>query len=359
MSDKLDRQTAFSGTKEVSPKLVFNVKALEIYLKSHMKGYTGDLSVSQFKGGQSNPTYYLQSSSGQYVLRRKPPGKLLPSAHAVDREFKVISGLHAQGFPVAKPYIYVEDESVIGTSFYVMDFVSGRIIWDPALKQVSLDERKAIYKELPARLAQLHSYHPSEIGLGDYGRGENYVSRQVERWSKQYRMSETMRIPAMEELISWLPEHLPPSQTPTLVHGDFRLDNTILHPTKPEVLAVLDWELSTIGDPLADMTYYLLAWVLPRSHDGAGTGTLVGENITALGIPPLEEIAARYGEATGRDALPYLNTYMAYNLFRLACILQGIVGRVRDGTAANADASRMAAMVTPLADKAREFMMKA
>jgi aminoglycoside phosphotransferase (APT) family kinase protein len=359
MSDKLDRQTAFSGVKEVSEKLAFDVKALELYLKSHMKGYAGDLSVKQFKGGQSNPTYFMESASGQYVLRRKPPGKLLPSAHAVDREFKIISGLHPQGFPVAKPHVLCEDEGVIGTSFYVMDFVSGRIIWDPALKQVSTDERQAIYRELPKRLAQLHSYTPSEIGLGDYGRGENYVSRQVDRWSKQYRMSETLAIPSMEELISWLPAHLPPAQTPTLVHGDFRLDNTILHPEKPEVLAVLDWELSTIGDPLADLTYYLLAWVLPRSQDGAGTGTLVGEDIAALGIPTMQEIAARYGEVTGLDALPHLNTYMAYNLFRLACILQGIVGRVRDGTASSADASRMASMVPLLANKARDFMMQA
>jgi aminoglycoside phosphotransferase (APT) family kinase protein len=312
MSEILNRQEAFSGTKAVSEKLMFDVGALEAYLKTRIEGFTTPLKVSQFKGGQSNPTYKLETPNRAYVLRRKPPGTLLPSAHAVDREFKVIAALHAQGFPVAKPYLYEPDSQVIGTPFYVMSCEEGRIIWDPALKDVQIPERQAIYKGMLGTLAQLHNYVPQEIGLGDYGKGENYVSRQTERWTKQYQLSETTKIDEMDRLIAWLPAHIPPQQATRLVHGDYRLDNCVLHATEPHVQAVLDWELSTLGDPLADFTYYLLAWVMPKSADGSGTGTLEGEDITLLGIPTLQEQARRYSALTGFDALPHLNTPRLY-----------------------------------------------
>ena len=221
--------------------------------------------MKQFRGGQSNPTYYLETPARKYVLRRKPPGKLLPSAHAVDREFKVISALHSQGFPVAEPVVYCADESVTGTAFYVMGFVEGRVIWVPEMPDSNPAERTAVFDAMNATLARLHSYEPSAIGLSDYGKGENYVARQVDRWSKQYRASETEKIDEMERIMEWLPAHLPPPAPVRLVHGDYRLDNMILHPSEPKVLAVLDWELSTLGDPLADFTYHCMQWHMPHS----------------------------------------------------------------------------------------------
>ncbi len=354
----LDREKAFTGTKPVNPALAFDEKALEAYLATRIEGFQGPLTVEQFKGGQSNPTYKLTTPGASYVLRRKPPGKLLPSAHAVDREFKVISGLHAQGFPVARPYLYEPDESVIGTAFYVMSFMNGRILWEPSLPSLSPDDRRAVFLSLNRTLARLHTFEPDKIGLGDFGKGENYVARQVDRWTKQYRASETQTVAAMDNLIAWLPDHIPPQKLVRLVHGDFRLDNCVLHPDKPEVMAVLDWELATLGDPLADATYHFLTWVMPRSKDGSGTGSLVGVDLDALNIPQLDEYAAIYAEATGNDPRPHLNTYLAYNFFRLTAILQGIVGRVRDGTAANSEAAKMGAMVVPLAEAGWHFAQK-
>ncbi|MGB7102327.1 MAG: phosphotransferase family protein [Xanthobacteraceae bacterium] len=352
-----DRQSTFSGTKEVSERLRFDVGRLEVYLRDHVKGFAGPITLSQFKGGQSNPTYLVETPQRRYVLRRKPPGKLLPSAHAVDREFRVISALYLQGFPVAEPVVYCADETVIGTAFFVMSHVEGRVFWEPEMPSSNRAERAQVYDAMNATLAQLHNFDPAAIGLSDYGRGENYVARQIERWSKQYRASETEKIEDMERLMVWLPANLPPSQPSRLVHGDYRLDNMILAPNAPKVMAVLDWELSTLGDPLADFSYHLMQWHMPQSE--AGTGSLVGFDLAALGIPLLGEYVDAYVKRTGLDPRPYLATYSAYNFFRIAAILQGIVGRVRDGTATSAFAAAKAGLVRPLAGKAWEFALQA
>jgi len=356
---QIDRQATYTGTKEVSAPLRFDAARLEAYLTANAPGFKGPLSVKQFRGGQSNPTYYLETPMRKYVLRRKPPGKLLPSAHAVDREFTVISALSAQNFPVAEPVIYCADESITGTAFYVMGFVEGRVIWEPDMPGSNPAERAAVYDAMNATLAKLHSYEPSAIGLADYGKGENYVARQVDRWSKQYRASETEKIDEMERLMAWLPAHLPPAGPVRLVHGDYRLDNMILHAREPRVLAVLDWELSTLGDPLADFTYHLMQWHMPSSDAGAGTGSLVGLDLAKLGIPALSDYVDAYVARTGLDPRPYLAVYSAYNFFRLAAILQGIVGRVRDGTATNENAPARAQMVRPLAATAWQFARQA
>jgi aminoglycoside phosphotransferase (APT) family kinase protein len=355
----MDRQTAYSGTKEVSAALRFDEGRLERYLAANAPGFCGPLRVEQFKGGQSNPTYRLTTPQRAYVLRRKPPGKLLPSAHAVDREFRVISALHRQGYPVAEPVIYCADEGVVGTPFYVMAYVDGRVFWNPDMAGCAPAERTAVYDAMNATMARLHSYEPAEIGLGDYGRGENYVSRQVERWSKQYRASETEKLDDMEALMEWLPRNLPPSGPARLVHGDYRLDNMILAHYAPRVLAVLDWELSTLGDPLADFTYHLMAWYMPPSEGTAGTASLVGRDLAALGIPALTDYVDLYVARTGLDPRPWLPVYMAYNFFRIAAILQGIVGRVRDGTATNENAPARALLVRPLAAVGRRFAREA
>jgi aminoglycoside phosphotransferase (APT) family kinase protein len=355
----IDRQTAFSGTKDVAAPLRFDAAALEAYLAAHAPGFAGPLTVRQFKGGQSNPTYLLETPARSYVLRRKPPGKLLPSAHAVDREFRVISALHAQDFPVAAPVLSCDDPSVVGTAFYVMGFVAGRVFWEPQMAGSNPAERAAVYDALNATIARLHAFDPAAIGLGDFGRGENYVARQVDRWSKQYRASQTETIDEMERLIAWLPSHLPPTAPVRLVHGDYRLDNVIVAPDSANILAVLDWELSTLGDPLADFTYHLMKWHVPPSDTGASTGTLVGEDIAALGIPTLERYVAAYVARTGLDPRPHLAVYLAYNFFRIAAIYQGIVGRVRDGTATSEFAPAKALMVQPYAATAWRFAQEA
>jgi len=351
----IDRQHAFTGTKEAAPALQLDAARLENYLKANVKDFVGPLTVKQFKGGQSNPTYLLETPARRYVLRRKPPGKLLPSAHAVDREFRVIRALHAQGFPVAEPLVYCADESVAGTPFYVMSFVDGRVFWEPQMPGSNPAERTAVYESMNETIARLHGFDPAQIGLGDFGRGENYVARQVERWSKQYRASETEKIDAMERLIAWLPEHIPPGGPARLVHGDYRLDNLIVAATAPKVVAVLDWELSTLGDPLADFTYHLMAWHMPHSESAAGTASLVGHDLKALGIPPMADYVDAYVAQTGLDPRPHLSVYLAYNFFRIAAILQGIIGRVRDGTATSEFAPAKAEMIRPLAEKAWEF----
>jgi len=352
-----DRQSTFSGTKEVAERLRFDVARLEAYLREHIKDFTGPLALAQFKGGQSNPTYLVDTPRRRYVLRRKPPGKLLPSAHAVDREYRVIGALHAQGFPVAEPILYCADDAIIGTAFFLMSYVEGRVFWEAEMPASNPAERAQVYDAMNATLARLHSFDPAAIGLADYGRGENYVARQVERWSKQYRASETEKIDEMDRLMAWLPAHLPPDQRPRLVHGDYRLDNLILAPDAPKISAVLDWELSTLGDPLADFSYHLMQWHMPPSE--AGTGSLVGHNLPALGIPSLADYVEAYVRRTGLDPRPYLPMYSAYNFFRIAAILQGIVGRVRDGTASSAVAAAKATLVRPLAAKAWEFARQA
>jgi aminoglycoside phosphotransferase (APT) family kinase protein len=348
-----DRQTTFSGTKEVAERLRFDIGRLEAYLREHVEGFAGPITLKQFKGGQSNPTYLVETPERRYVLRRKPPGKLLPSAHAVDREYRVIGALHAQGFPVARPILYCADETVTGTAFFVMSHVEGRVFWEAEMPSSNPAERAQVYDAMNATLARLHNFDPAAIGLADYGRGENYVARQIERWSKQYRASETETIEEMEQLMAWLPAHIPPPQPTRLVHGDYRLDNMILAPDAPDVVAVLDWELSTLGDPVADFAYHLMQWDMPPSE--AGTGSLVGQDLAALGIPSRDAYVEAYVRRTGLDPRPHLPTYSAYNFFRLAAILQGIVGRVRDGTATSAHAAARATLVRPLAAKAWEF----
>jgi aminoglycoside phosphotransferase (APT) family kinase protein len=356
---QIDRQDAFSGTKEVAAALRIDAARLADYLASKIPGFAGPLAVKQFKGGQSNPTYLLETPARRYVLRRKPPGKLLPSAHAVDREFRVIRALYAQRFPVAEPLVYCDDDSVAGTAFYVMSFADGRVFWEPQMPGASPAGRAAIYDSMNETLAKLHSFDPAAIGLGDYGKGQNYVARQVDRWSKQYRASETEKIEDMERLIEWLPSHLPPSPGTRIVHGDYRLDNLILDAAQPKVIAVLDWELSTLGDPLADFSYHLMAWHMPKSDSAAGTASLVGHDLAALGIPSMDAYADSYRKRTGLDPRPHLPVYMAYNFFRLAAILQGIIGRVRDGTATSEFAPTRAVLIRPLAEKAWEFATQA
>ncbi len=350
----LDAQSAFSGTREVDPRYRLDEAALDAWMRAHVSGYAGPLTVRQFKGGQSNPTYELVTPSAAYVLRRKPPGVLLPSAHAVDREFQVISALAAQGFPVAKPHALCLDETVIGSIFYVMNKVEGRIFWDLKLPGLTPVERRAVYEAQTDTLARLHAFDPSAIGLGDYGKAGNYFARQVGRWTKQYRASESEPVPAMDRLIAFLPESLPAEGPSRIVHGDFRLDNMILARDRAEVRAVLDWELSTLGDPMADFSYLLIAWAIPASLRNG----LAGADLEALGIPSVEETVERYAATTGMRPAN-LDWLYAYNLFRLAAICQGIAGRVRDGTAASAHAKTMAAQVGPLSDAAWGFATKA
>jgi aminoglycoside phosphotransferase (APT) family kinase protein len=356
---KIDRQVAFTGTKEVAEPLRFDPARLEAYLAREVAGFAGPLTVRQFKGGQSNPTYLLETPARRYVLRRKPPGKLLPSAHAVDREFRVISALASKGFPVAEPVLYCADDGIAGTAFYVMGFVDGRVFWNPEMPGSNPAERAAIYQAMCATLAQLHSYDPQALELSNFGRGENYVGRQVDRWSKQYRASETQKIDEMERLIEWLPAHIPPSASVRLVHGDYRLDNMIFAKDTPRVLAVLDWELATLGDPLADFSYHLMVWNMPPEETGAGTGSLTGFDLEALGIPSMTEYVEMYRARTGFDPRPHLAAYLAYNFFRIAAILQGIAGRVRDGTATSEHAAAKASMVRPLAEVGWRFAREA
>jgi aminoglycoside phosphotransferase (APT) family kinase protein len=351
----LDRQEAFTGTKEVAEPLRFPTARLEAWLAAHVPEFSAPLAVRQFKGGQSNPTYLLDTPSRQYVLRRKPPGKLLPSAHAVDREFRVISALHHQDFPVPEPVVYCNDSDVVGTPFFVMAYVEGRIFWEPDLPGSNPAERAAIYDAANVTIARLHGFDPVAIGLSDYGRGDNYVARQIARWSKQYRASETQTIDDMERLIEWLPQHLPPPGPVRLIHGDFRLDNAIIAADAPRLMAVLDWELSTLGDPLADFSYHLMKYHMPSTDTGGGTGTLAGHDLSALGIPSQQQYVDAYARRTGLDPRPYLNVYLAYNFFRIAAILQGIAGRVRDGTATSEHAAARALMVRPLAAMAWAF----
>jgi len=342
------RQQQFSGTAEVAPALRFDEGRLARWMRGRVPGFAPPLSVRQFKGGQSNPTYLLESPSGRYVLRRKPPGRLLESAHAVDREFRVISALHRHGFPVPQPYAYCDDDSVVGTAFFVMGYVEGRIFWDLELPDVPSAETAAIYDDVNRTIARLHIFDFRALGLADFGRPGNYFARQISRWTGQYRASETGRIEAMERLIEWLPGHVPEDDSVAIVHGDFRLDNLVIHPTEPRVVAVLDWELSTIGHPLGDFTYHLMAWQMPEI--GIGSTGLLGKDLAALGVPTEEEYVRRYCERTGRDGIPCRDFYSAYNFFRLAAILQGIAGRVRDGTAASAHAGKAARAVAPLAE---------
>jgi len=348
-------EEVFSGTKPVELIHRFDEGVLANWMSSNIAGYFGPLQVSQFKGGQSNLTYRLDTPSSSYVLRRKPAGKLLASAHAVDREYRVISSLHEAGFPVAKPFGLCSDETVVGTVFYIMSMEVGRVFWDGALPSLSKNERRTVYHSEIQTLARLHQYDPAEIGLESFGRPGNYCARQVDRWIKQYRASETLRIDHMERLIEWLPKTIPEQERVSVVHGDYRLNNVMFHPTEPRVLAVLDWELSTLGDPLADFANLLTSWAIPH----VGRAMLKGLDFTSLGIPTMDEAIAIYCAASGRTVIPHLDWYLAYNLFRLAAIMQGIAGRARDGTASSPRAVEEGKTATPLAAIAWEFAERA
>ncbi|HML07735.1 MAG TPA: phosphotransferase family protein [Xanthobacteraceae bacterium] len=348
-------EEAFVGTKPVEERHRLDEAKLDAWLKQNIEGYRGPLTLLQFKGGQSNPTYRIDTPTASYVLRRKPFGKLLPSAHAVDREFRVISALHKQGFAVARPYALCVDDGVIGAAFYIMSMVKGRVFWNATLPAQQPAERRAIFESEIATLAALHQFDPEKIGLGDYGKPGNYFARQIDRWSKQYRASETKLIPAMDRLIAWLPTSVPPQDRVSVVHGDYRLDNMIFHPVEPRVVAVLDWELSTLGDPLADFTYFLMNWAMPPE----GRSGLLGLDLTALGIPTMAQTIEFYCRRTERSGIPTLDWYFAYNLFRLAAISQGIAKRVVDGTAANERAREAGERATPLAEAAWNFAERA
>lgn len=319
---------AAPGTGEVLETHRFDVRALERFMERHVEGFRGPLEVRQFLGGQSNPTYHLGTPARAYVLRRKPPGKLLPSAHAVDREYRVITALAGTGVPVPKTYALSEDPDVIGTTFFVMDFVPGRVLSDPRLPAQSPAERAALYDAQSEVLARLHTVDWRAVGLAEFGRPGNYFTRQIHRWTSQYRASETEKIEAMEHLIVWMPEHIPGDDETTLVHGDYRLGNMIVHPTEPRIAAVLDWELSTLGHPLADLAYNCLPYRLSR-EDFEG---FAGEEPPA-GIPREEDYVAGYCRRAGRASIAEWDFYVAFAMFRLAAIAQGIMGRVIAGTA--------------------------
>jgi aminoglycoside phosphotransferase (APT) family kinase protein len=345
----VDKQTAFSGTGDVREQHRFDEARLQSWMQANVADFRGPLTVQQFKGGQSNPTYKLLTPTQNYVLRRKPPGALLASAHAVDREYRVITALHGVGFPVARTFGLCMDESVIGTAFYVMDCVDGRVIWDTRFPDVPIDTRAAYFDAMNATIAQLHTIDYAAIGLADFGKTGNYFERQIGRWSKQYLADDAAgRLADMDKLVEWLPAHIPPGDESTIVHGDYRCDNMIFHPTEPRVLAVLDWELSTLGHPLADFTYHLMMYRMPPGI----TAGLVGADLRALRIPSEDEYVAAYCRRTGRAGVGNLGFYMAFNMFRLAAIIHGIRGRVARGTAASAHARQMASFVEPLAELA-------
>ncbi|MEO0398082.1 MAG: phosphotransferase family protein [Pseudomonadota bacterium] len=345
----------FTGVGATPEHLKIDEAALTAYLKETIDGFEGPVTVEKFKGGQSNPTYRLTTPGGRYVLRRKPPGELLASAHAVDREYKVMTALGAQGFPVPRTYALCEDESVIGSMFFVMDCVDGRIFWDSGLPDIAREDKKPLYGALIDTLADLHQIDPDEAGLSDYGKKGNYFERQIARWSRQYKAAETETVAAMDRLIDWLPTAIPADDETRIVHGDYRFDNVIMHPSEPRALAVLDWELSTLGHPLADFTYFLMAWHFPRSVRGG----LAGRDLAAEGLPTIEEATAQYCARTGRDSLPDLDFCLAYNMFRIAGIIQGVYARSLQGNASSSEAGKMGAQVQPLAELAWMFAKKA
>jgi len=355
----------FVGTRPVSGAHAFDTAALGAWMTQHVEDFAGPLGVEMFKGGQSNPTYKLITPGRTYVMRAKPGpvAKLLPSAHAIEREFAVMRGLAGTDVPVARMHALCEDESVIGRAFYIMEYVEGRVLWDQTLPGMTPAERGAIYDEMNRVIAALHKVDYAARGLADYGKPGNYFERQIGRWSKQYQASVTQPITEMDRLIDWLPAHIPASARDegltSIVHGDYRLDNVIFHPSEPRILAVLDWELSTLGHPLADFSYHCMAWhIPPGTFRGIG-----GVDLASLGIPSEQDYIHRYCERTGlatpEQLAPDWNFYLAYNMFRIAAILQGIAKRVEAGTASSAQARASGAGARPMAELAWSFAQKA
>ena len=342
-------------TTPVPDRLRFDEDALAAYMAEHVEGFEGPLTVEKFAGGESNPTYLLTTSAKRYVLRRKPPGKLLPSAHAVDREYKVMTALGPTGFPVPKTYALCEDEAVIGTAFFVMDHVDGRIVWDKSFAEVPEAERRPMFAEAVKTLARLHAVNPAAVGLSDFGKPTDYFARQIARWTKQYDAAETDAIPAMQRLKAWLPDAVPSGDETSIVHGDFKIDNLVLGRDAPEVKAVLDWELSTLGNPLADLSYFLMIWGLPRAS-GFGIADM---DLESAYIPSLDEMIDLYSEASGRDGLPDIEFCMAYNMFRMAGIVQGVYKRALDGNASSEKAKSYGALVPVLAETGWDWAKRA
>ncbi|MGX4676192.1 phosphotransferase [SAR92 clade bacterium H246] len=333
----------------------FDVAELADYLEDKVAGFKGPLTAEKFAGGQSNPTFKITAASGEYVLRRKPPGELLKSAHAVDREYRVLSALANTEVPVAEVYHLCEDDSVIGSMFYLMEFKAGTVFWDPALPDMSNAERGAIFDQMNQVLVDLHSVDVDKVGLADYGRPSNYFSRQTDRWSKQYRASELETIGDMDRLMEWLPQNMPADDGKlVLVHGDFRLDNIMFHPSEPRPLALLDWELSTLGHPYADLAYQCMQLRLDNDSVLAGLG---GIDRQALGLPSEEDYVALYCQRMGLENIPNWNFYVVFSMFRFAAILQGVAKRAQEGNASSDKASRMGLLVKPLAKMAVELIV--
>jgi aminoglycoside phosphotransferase (APT) family kinase protein len=335
-----------SGAGPVRAAHVFDVESLERYLAARAPEIGAPIEVQQFKGGQSNPTYLLQAADRKYVLRRKPPGNLLPSAHAVDREYRIMHALRDTAVPVPRMVCLCEDPAVIGTPFYIMECVDGRVLWDADLPGMTPEQRFAHWRELNRAIAALHSVDPDSVGLADFGKPGNYVERQIARWIKQYRAAETERIEPMERLIEWLPKNIPQGVTSALTHGDYRFDNTIFHATEPRILAIIDWELSTLGDPIADFVYHCMAYRMP----GSPLAVMHDAEKRKLGIPTEMEYRAMYCEFTGRKEVPHFDFYMAFGMFRLVGILQGIVKRHLDGNASSANAAESGKRTQPVAE---------
>lgn len=358
MSDKddskIDYEKAMVGTIEVPENDQLDLDRLTDWFEASVDGFSGPISYSKFKGGQSNPTYRVDTPERSYVLRRQPFGKLLPSAHAVDREYTAMTGLYPTGFPVPQTFGLCEDPEVIGSKFFVMSLADGRSLWNGALPESTPDQRREIYHAMIDTMADLHLKKPEQIGLEGYGKPTDYCARQISRWSKQYKLSETEPMPKMEALIEWLPQTIPPQHESSVVHGDYRLDNLIFANDENRVIAVLDWELSTLGDPIADFSYLMLNWFNPAD----GRAGLLGLDLAELGIPTVEEAVERYVARTGYP-VPPMDWYFAYNLFRLAGIMQGIKKRVIDGTASSAHAKQMSERVGPLVDRAHGFAVAA
>lgn len=327
---------------------------LGAWLEANILGFEAPFSVSKFAGGQSNPTYRLKANSGDYVLRRKPFGDLLPSAHAVDREFRLIEALYPAGYPTPKPYVLCRDTEVIGSMFYVMGFLDGVTYWNGALPDHAPSQRRALYEAMIDNLAALHALDYTALGLADFGKSGNYFERQVERWIKQYRASQTDELEAMESLMAYLPTSIPSQSRVSIVHGDYRIDNMVFAKQGADILGVLDWELATLGDPLADFTYFAMNWIMPAE----GQSGIAGLDHAVLGILTLNEAVARYCQKTGRDGIDGLDWYFAYNLFRIAAILQGVKKRITLGNASSPKAAQMASKIGPLSDAAWGFAQK-
>lgn len=350
-----DASAGMEGTIPVADRDRLDLDRLTAWMRANVEGFAGPIIYAKFAGGQSNPTYRLDTPERAYVLRRKPFGPILPSAHAVEREYRVIAGLHPTGFPVPRPYGLCEDPEILGAAFYVMEMVEGRTIWDGGMPDATPDVRRTHYEAMIDTLAALHNVDHAAAGLSEFGKPGNYFERQVARWTRQYKAAETETMPSVERLIAWLPRTLPEQTRTAIVHGDYRIDNMIFVKDEPRVIAVLDWELSTLGDPLADFSYLLMSWVTePEGRSG-----VLGLTGPETGIPMIEEVVARYCAATNRDGVPDLDWYFAYNLFRLTGIVQGIKKRIELGTASSAQAEKSAAGVYRLADAAWGFAIRA